>query len=491
MYLGILISIVFFVSTLVFLLKRSRVLKKYSYLNDICSKANLELDSLLVYYSSFDDSKKQEYINRYNTLTKECYQLKESIFVKSLYNDSAIKIFLSNIEEIDSIQKKHNYLFEEIYSTYAKIALMKNWWEQLQGFVGYTMCQCFLSEARIIYDKLKGYRKILGEKYNEVANRVSLFIPFEKAYKGFSNEQGRNAHNIKYMNSMLEKHGFIFDTMFSYPLDKQQRDAIVNLEDNVLVIASAGSGKTSTIVGKANYLIKVIGIDPKKILILTYTAKAAEELRERINVEGLVASTFHKHALDTIGIITGSKPTIPDSKLLSQIFLSIFENDKDFQSWFIKYETMYTNLMKDLFEYKSAAEYIADKEKYGKTCPYKDSKGKTPFCRSKQEIEIFVYLTELGLDVRYEEFYKYDTSDPRFGKYKPDFSIHYPVQYLKDDGSLETKEEILYLEHFGISKSMHYIRRNLHILQALISQLVKYISKLMVYYKDLIYLLTL
>ena len=322
----------------------------------------------------------------------------------------------------------------------------------LRGYIGFTSWIICLAKIKPSYEKIKSFKSILGEKYKGVAEYYKLFDAFEDLYEGLLEQKQRQQHNVKYMKSMLQQHSDFFDTMFSYPLAKQQRDAIVNLEDNVLVIASAGSGKTSTIVGKANYLIKVIGIDPKKILILTYTAKAAEGLRKRINVEGLVASTFHKHALDTIGIITGSKPTIPDSKLLSQIFLSIFENDKDFQSWFIKYETMYTNLMKDLFEYNSAAEYIADKVKYDK-CPYKDSKGKTPFCRSKQEIEIFVYLTELGLDVRYEELYKYDTSDPRFGKYKPDFSIHYPVQYLKDDGSLETKEEILYLEHFGIDKN--------------------------------------
>ena len=49
------------------------------------------------------------------------------------------------------------------------------------------------------------------------------------------------------------------------------------------VIAGAGAGKTTTVAAKVKYLVEKKGIDPKKILIISFTNKAVDELKERIN----------------------------------------------------------------------------------------------------------------------------------------------------------------------------------------------------------------
>ena len=68
-------------------------------------------------------------------------------------------------------------------------------------------------------------------------------------------ESDREQHNKDFVVNELASCRTYFDTVLgNYPLDLQQRDSIVKLEDNCLVIASAGSGKTSTILGKAKYL---------------------------------------------------------------------------------------------------------------------------------------------------------------------------------------------------------------------------------------------
>src|ERR1051325_5296646 len=65
-------------------------------------------------------------------------------------------------------------------------------------------------------------------------------------------------------------------------LNQKQQEIVNYLEGPLRVIAGPGSGKTRTIIAKIEYLIKVKKINPKKILVVTFTNKAANEITERI-----------------------------------------------------------------------------------------------------------------------------------------------------------------------------------------------------------------
>lgn len=65
-------------------------------------------------------------------------------------------------------------------------------------------------------------------------------------------------------------------------LNKEQRSAVEYLDKSLLIVAGAGSGKTKTIVHKALYLIKEKGFSPSSILLVTFTNKAAKEIKDRI-----------------------------------------------------------------------------------------------------------------------------------------------------------------------------------------------------------------
>ena len=146
-------------------------------------------------------------------------------------------------------------------------------------------------------------------------------------------------HNNTIIDSLLDTHKDFFDHCLKYPLDKQQRRSIVSEENNCLVISSAGSGKTSTIVGKVKYLTEVKGVAPHRILLISYTNKAAAELTERIATQGLNGYTFHKLAIDIIGKETGVKPSICDNTdvLFIDIYHTLLLKDDNFNRSVVEY----------------------------------------------------------------------------------------------------------------------------------------------------------
>ena len=88
--------------------------------------------------------------------------------------------------------------------------------------------------------------------------------------------------------------GFSFDS-----LNKAQRDAVASLDGPVLILAGAGTGKTRTVTCRISNMLQQ-GIPPENILAVTFTNKAAAEMRERIGgmvskkkAEAMTVCTFH------------------------------------------------------------------------------------------------------------------------------------------------------------------------------------------------------
>lgn len=252
-------------------------------------------------------------------------------------------------------------------------------------------------------------------------------------------------HNEYLIRTYLQNNRDFFDLCLKYPLDEQQRRSIVSEEENCLVVSSAGSGKTSSIVGKVKYLTECKGIAPEHILLISYTNKAAAELTERMGIDGMRGYTFHKLALDLIGKVTGLKPSICENT--DTLFVRIYRDllsDKMFQEAIVEYFVDYQVEEQEWEKSKQQRlEDLAEQKIPRFKALLPDMDGNDIYVKSEQEQKICFALSSLGVHFRYEEPYEHQVADEMHSQYKPDFSIHY------EKGGQSKR---LYMEHFGVDE---------------------------------------
>ncbi|MGH7442539.1 MAG: ATP-dependent helicase, partial [bacterium] len=83
-------------------------------------------------------------------------------------------------------------------------------------------------------------------------------------------------------------------------LNPPQQEAVLHSEGPLLILAGAGSGKTRVVTTRVAWLVQERGVDPRSLLAVTFTNRAAQEMKDRLgkllgakNVEGMFVSTFH------------------------------------------------------------------------------------------------------------------------------------------------------------------------------------------------------
>ena len=96
------------------------------------------------------------------------------------------------------------------------------------------------------------------------------------------------------------------------PLTNEQAEAVATDEDVTLVLAGAGTGKTSVVVGKVVHLVRNQGVSPDDILVLAFNRKAAAEIADRLRGDLSTAHvrTFHGFGRRVIADVERTKPTI-------------------------------------------------------------------------------------------------------------------------------------------------------------------------------------
>ena len=224
--------------------------------------------------------------------------------------------------------------------------------------------------------------------------------------------------------------------------------AVIKDEDNNLVIAGAGSGKTTTVAGKVAYVIDRFKVKPDEILLITFTKKASDEMKHRIkqkmNID-IEVNTFHSFGRKVIGEVTNNMPSVIEEKQfyaeMRNIFKSLLKNI-DYSSQVIKFITEYRLVAKNENDFESHGDYIAylkdNNIRTYKTVEVVMNIKRTKlreYCKSVEEVQIANYLFLNGINYKYEEPYQHKTSNNIYAQYKPDF-------YLPDYD--------IYIEHYGL-----------------------------------------
>mgnify|MGYP004710549231 CR=1 FL=1 len=145
-------------------------------------------------------------------------------------------------------------------------------------------------------------------------------------------EQGETAirqRNREWITKVIKDYHDFFFTVETTPLNHSQCEAVVNGEDALLVLAGAGSGKTSVLVARAGWLLQRKLAQPDQILLLAFGRQAADEMNERIQARvgesAIQARTFHALAMHIIREGSNKQPVISklesDSKARRQLLV--------------------------------------------------------------------------------------------------------------------------------------------------------------------------
>jgi DNA helicase-4 len=247
-------------------------------------------------------------------------------------------------------------------------------------------------------------------------SRLFFGQPFQQALR-----DDFEAHNKSFLEAQSGRLRAFFESVERNPLTAEQIAACVCMDDNVQVVAAAGSGKTATLVAKAAYLVQEGLGKPDQIIVLTFNAAAARELRERIasrlptneNDKQVTALTFHAFGMEIIGKAAGKKPSLApwvetpgqDVEMMAQLARDLASVDPRFNDDWNLFRTVYARDSGGSTDDSGDALKTANGDRV----------------KSKEERLIADWLFYHSVPYLYEQPYQFDTADERHRQYRPDF----------------------------------------------------------------------
>jgi DNA helicase-4 len=228
----------------------------------------------------------------------------------------------------------------------------------------------------------------------------------------------------------------------------EQQEAVVVFEDRNLLIAAAGSGKSSTLVAKVGYAISRDYAKPHEVLALAFNAKAADEIRDRLADRlqlSIQAQTFHSLGKTIIEAVEGKRAPVEKltRQLMQKLVTELQISDRQFLDNWLFFKAVYWESGPEQ-EFDSVEAYETYVRGKGRRHPEREQWG-IPSLRGEpvksfEELAIANWLYIHGVRYRYEAPFEHDVTGRGWTKYEPDF-----VYELADGRRL-------YHEHFALRK---------------------------------------
>lgn len=313
----------------------------------------------------------------------------------------------------------------------------------LDLYFDYSKEQDYYSRYKSLLKNCPNYYHKIGLNDCDLAIVNQFVIPI----RNLSAE--REHYNNLFIKKEAVKYAELFNTVAGYPLSADQIEAILRDEDNNLVIAGAGTGKTTTISAKVAYILTKGLATPDELLIIAFTKNAANEMFERttrfcskvLGDKTLDVRTFNsfgymvlRQAAQSHFDLAFDGDEVKSKAYLQTLFDQLFVEDENFQSKAVNFIVFFNRPPRDQFSFETGDEYIKNERNF------RNVTLNGVEVKSKEEVEIgnFFYLFNINFEYEFPFPLKPEDTDYNRGQYKPDF-------YLKDHD--------IWHEHYGIDEN--------------------------------------
>jgi DNA helicase-4 len=264
--------------------------------------------------------------------------------------------------------------------------------------------------------------------------------------------QGIEACRERYIEQQLQIHQAFFDNVESNPLTLRQRRACIIDNDNNLLLAGAGTGKTSVMVGRAGYLLNSQQATHNEILLLAYGRKAADEMDDRIKAklatDKISTATFHRLGLNIIAQVEGEKPTLSvfaedekaKAKWVQACLETLINEHAQYRQLIIEYFSKYYYVERNDVDFNSLGEYY----QYLTDNDIRSLKGDK--VKSFGELYIANWLFNHGIEYQYEANYAFEVKTIARRQYQPDFFLPELNVYIEYYGVDENGDTASYID---------------------------------------------
>lgn len=339
--------------------------------------------------------------------------------------------------------KRRGRLREKVRTLLPKLHLAKQEYLGLIDFNNYFsnfQATAYVAATRPLLSEVPVDYKRIGLKGDE----VKMISDLDDIIKSIGD--ARQRYNDEFVRMELDRYKDFFSKLENYPLSREQMEAVVRDEDNNLVIAGAGTGKTTTVSAKVAYLLEKKLAVPEDLLIISFTKTAVAEMFDRcvkFCKSDFADGELEVRTFNAFGYMVNRYCSTQGLKLafdgddsesiafLRRTFEHLFLSDDGFSRSAINFIAFFDRPYKSDFSFESQDELLKHEKSYSNRALTGQK------MKSGQEVQIANFLFLNSIDFEYEKFFPLTPEDrnPKYGDYCPDF-------YL-------SAEEI-WLEHYGI-----------------------------------------